>query len=93
MKHSLYFYRFLSLSFLLAISCNTFATTHTISFSGYSWHVKTCGDEQCGPRPNYFSDSSANVFVDENGFRSANASNKNLAKFLFCKIIPTRLTH
>ncbi len=36
----------------------------TISFSGYEWSVK---DLFWGPGPNYFSDSTENVWVDEQG--------------------------
>lgn len=39
----------------------------TIAFSGYEWIVKTTGDGQWGPGPNYFSDSEENVWVDDDG--------------------------
>lgn len=38
----------------------------TLSFSGYIWRVKT-SETLVGPGPNYFSDSSENVWVDELG--------------------------
>jgi len=41
--------------------------SRTISFSGYTWTVKTSGRERFGPGPNYFSDSADNVWVDEEG--------------------------
>jgi hypothetical protein len=37
-----------------------------INFSGYDWLVKTSLDP-VGPGPNYFSDSSGNVWIDERG--------------------------
>ena len=37
-----------------------------ISFSGYTWEVKT-SKSPVGPGPNYFSDSSKDVWVDEQG--------------------------
>jgi hypothetical protein len=40
--------------------------SRTIEFSGQEWKVKT-SNERVGPGPNYFSDSSENVWVDENG--------------------------
>lgn len=38
----------------------------TLSFSGYEWTVKS-SDSPVGPGPNYFSDSSRNVWVDKKG--------------------------
>ena len=38
----------------------------TIQFSGYTWMVKKSAGK-VGPGPNYFSDSTANVFVDTAG--------------------------
>ncbi len=38
----------------------------TISFSGYTWDVKTSAGK-IGPGPNYFSNSAANVWVDASG--------------------------
>jgi hypothetical protein len=38
----------------------------TITFSGETWYVKT-GSGKVGPGPNYFSDSSKNVWVDTAG--------------------------
>ncbi|HDH99419.1 MAG: hypothetical protein DRQ14_06755 [Candidatus Latescibacterota bacterium] len=38
----------------------------TISFSGYTWRVKA-SESPLGPGPNYFSDSSENVWVDAQG--------------------------
>ena len=42
------------------------AESRTLSFSGYTWTVKS-GREPLGPGPNYFSDSRKNVWVDEAG--------------------------
>src|SRR5438874_12568206 len=42
------------------------AYPRTISFSGYSWSVKT-SNGQTGPGPNAFSDSTSNVFLDPQG--------------------------
>ncbi len=39
-------------------------TERTISFSGYEWSVKNSGNELWGPGPNYFSESTSNVWVD-----------------------------
>lgn len=41
-------------------------TWRTMLFSGYVWRVKT-SDIPIGPGPNYFSDSTENVWVDESG--------------------------
>src|ERR1051325_4138450 len=38
----------------------------SISFSGYNWSVKT-SNGKVGPGPNYFSDSTSNVWVDAQG--------------------------
>jgi hypothetical protein len=43
------------------------AAARTISFSGFTWNVKTSHGGLAGPGPNFFSDSSNNVFVDSNG--------------------------
>ena len=40
----------------------------SLNFSGISWRVKTSGVNKMGPGPNYFSDSSKNVFVDNQGY-------------------------
>jgi hypothetical protein len=42
------------------------AYSRQISFSGYIWSVKT-SHGKVGPGPNYFSDSSSNVWVDASG--------------------------
>src|SRR5512135_1367048 len=42
------------------------AYPRTISFSGTSWSVKTSSG-RVGPGPNYFSDSTSNVWVDAQG--------------------------
>ena len=42
------------------------APVKTISFSGYDWTVKS-SDGRVGPGPNYFSDSTDNVWVDNQG--------------------------
>jgi len=38
-----------------------------IAFSGHDWLVKNSADTRLGPGPNYFSDSTRNVWVDELG--------------------------
>src|SRR5262245_44168916 len=43
------------------------AATRTLSFSGYTWNVKSSGKSKVGPGPNYFSDSTSNVWVDAQG--------------------------
>ena len=35
-----------------------------ITFSGYTWSVKTAEEFKAGPGPNYFSDHEDNVFVE-----------------------------
>jgi hypothetical protein len=45
----------------------TAAYSRTIRFSGYDWEVKTSGTGRTGPGPNYFSDTSENVWVDSSG--------------------------
>ena len=37
------------------------------TFAGYGWSVKTSGGSPAGPGPNYFSDSTNNVWVDAQG--------------------------
>jgi hypothetical protein len=43
------------------------AVARTITFSGHQWTVKSSAGELWGPGPNRFSDSSDNVWVDEQG--------------------------
>lgn len=38
-----------------------------LSFSGYEWIIRTTGDHQSGPGPNYFSNAQENVWVDNAG--------------------------
>lgn len=38
-----------------------------LTFSGYSWLVKSSFDKTVGPGPNFFSDSKENVWFDQNG--------------------------
>ncbi len=45
----------------------TGSRARTLSFSGYEWSVKTSDGELAGPVPNYFSDSTDNVWVDGDG--------------------------
>jgi hypothetical protein len=64
----------------LAISVVTrqFPSPRWLKFSGYDWWVKSSQDP-VGPGPNYFSDSTNNVFVDEQGelhVRITNRSNQ-----------------
>lgn len=47
------------------------AAERTISFSGYTWSVKTSGSGTVGPGGNYFSDSTNNVRVDSAGLHMA----------------------
>ncbi|SKB73835.1 Glycosyl hydrolases family 16 [Parapedobacter luteus] len=42
-------------------------TTRIVQFSGFDWVVRTSGQNQEGPGPNYFSDSEENVWVDNDG--------------------------
>jgi hypothetical protein len=44
----------------------TIRTPKTLSFSGYEWWIKASVGK-VGPGPNYFSDSTENVWVDEEG--------------------------
>ena len=43
------------------------ATSSTIFFSGYEWNVKSSAGQLWGPGPNFFNDSTQNVWVDANG--------------------------
>jgi hypothetical protein len=43
------------------------APARRVRFSGFNWTVKS-SEHAVGPGPNYFSDSSENVWVDERGF-------------------------
>jgi hypothetical protein len=51
---------------LLVLGAATAAVARTVSFSGEDWTVKT-SHGKVGPGPNYFSDSTANVWVDAAG--------------------------
>ena len=42
-------------------------TSRIIQFSGFDWVVRSSGQNQEGPGPNYFSDSEENVWVDSDG--------------------------
>ena len=48
-----------------------------ITFSGYNWVVKYSGDSKKGPGPNYWSDSSDNVWVDSGGQLHLKITNRN----------------
>lgn len=43
------------------------APDRIIDFSGYPWRVKQAEKVRVGPGPNYFSDSTANVWIDSEG--------------------------
>lgn len=51
---------------ILAITCVP-TSVRTLSFAGYTWWVKSNAEVRVDPGPNYFSDSTANVWVDEQG--------------------------
>lgn len=59
---------FLTLGFLIILSSFVAhaAYSRQITFSGYVWSVKT-SKGKVGPGPNYFSDSTQNVWVDTSG--------------------------
>jgi hypothetical protein len=44
------------------------ASARHLNFSDYSWWVKTSGGGLSGPGPNYYSDTTNNVWVDAQGF-------------------------
>ena len=49
-----------------------------INFSGYDWWVKTSpGTNQLGPGPNYFSDSTNNVWTDAQGWLHMRITNRS----------------
>ena len=49
-----------------------------INFSGYDWWVKTSpGTDQIGPGPNYFSDSTNNVWTDGQGWLHLRITNRS----------------
>src|SRR5574341_1745935 len=57
-----------------------------ISFSGYMWNVKK-SNGRVGPGPNYFSDSTQNVWVDLSGDRKStrlNSSHQLISYAVFC---------
>ncbi|HYM11715.1 MAG TPA: hypothetical protein VEU62_13350 [Bryobacterales bacterium] len=68
MKNSAQWYCRTALLLGLPAVCMTGASaqTRSIGFSGYTWYVKTSSG-RVGPGPNYFSDSSNNVWVDAQG--------------------------
>jgi hypothetical protein len=43
------------------------APLRTVTFSGYTWQVKSSAGDVVGPGPNVFSDSASNVWVDSLG--------------------------
>jgi hypothetical protein len=49
-----------------AAGTRTAAPARTISFSGYTWQVKS-SSSKVGPGPNFFSSSASNVWVDAQG--------------------------
>ncbi|MBI4092733.1 MAG: hypothetical protein HY420_02290 [Candidatus Kerfeldbacteria bacterium] len=51
---------------ILAITCVP-TPVRTLSFAGYTWWVKSNAEVRVDPGPNYFSDSTANVWVDGPG--------------------------
>src|ERR1017187_5604796 len=49
-----------------------------INFSGYDWSMKTSpGADQLGPGPNYFSDSTNNVWTDAQGWLHLRITNRS----------------
>lgn len=67
MKNSLRWYCCAAVLLALSTACTTArAQTRSLSFSGYTWYVKASSG-RVGPGPNYFSDSSNNVWVDSQG--------------------------
>ncbi|MFH0735331.1 MAG: T9SS type A sorting domain-containing protein [bacterium] len=54
-----------SLFFICAAQCSIKRKMKTISFAGYEWLIKK-NTGKIGPGPNYFSDTTDNVFVDAN---------------------------
>ncbi|MBI1805344.1 MAG: T9SS type A sorting domain-containing protein [Ignavibacteria bacterium] len=63
-----YYQNTLKLLSMIVVSGNWWSpeTQRTILFSGYAWNVKT-STGKVGPGPNYFSDSTSNVWVDSLG--------------------------
>jgi hypothetical protein len=51
----------------LAVDVTAASVERHISFSGFDWRVKNSADALLGPGPNYFSDSTRNVWVDDTG--------------------------
>lgn len=49
----------------------------TIDFSGITWNVKSDAGSKLGPGPNFFSNSSKNVFVDSQGYLHLKITNEN----------------
>mgnify|MGYP002079094543 CR=1 FL=1 len=46
----------------------TTTTNRQIQFSNYTWNVRINNTVQQDPGPNYYTDSSQNVYVDSNGY-------------------------
>lgn len=53
------------------------SSVDTIEFSGRLWDVKSSGSELMGPGPNYFGNTSDDVWVDANGDLHLNISYRN----------------
>jgi hypothetical protein len=53
--------------FLLSLFVATAVEARTIQFSGLTWYVRSSGNAPSAPGPNYFSDSTNNVWVDAEG--------------------------
>ena len=57
-----------SQSIASAVVTREYPGVRWINFSGYDWWVKTGSGAQVGPGPNYFSDSTNNVWTDAQGW-------------------------
>jgi len=65
-----------SLDTISVANVYTIRTPKTISFSGYEWWVKASVG-RVGPGPNYFSDSTENVWVDGQGWLHLKITQRN----------------
>ena len=61
-----------------AVVTREYPGTRWIGFSGYDWWVKaSSGTNQLGPGPNYFSDSTSNVWTDAQGWLHLRITNRS----------------
>lgn len=50
---------------------------NTITFSGYTWKIRNSPNETSTPGPNYWSNSTENVWIDNNGYLHLKITNRD----------------